>query len=148
MRLFVLAAFALTSLAACALSSAPAGPSRSSGPLGAEEISSVPVSTAYEAIQTLRPQWLRRRGAISLMDPNANYPTVIIDNIKRGELDVLKNTRAEVVTEIRYVNARDATTRYGTGFRGGAIEVTTLTTLRRDTTEIRQRRRSTGTLHR
>ncbi len=148
MRRFVLAAFALTSLAACARSSSPADPSRLSGPLGAEEISSVPVSTAYEAIQTLRPQWLRRRETLSLMDPNSGYPAVVVDNIQRGELDLLRNIRAEVVAEIRYLNARDATTRYGTGFRGGAIEVTTLPTPRRDTTEIRQQRRSTGAVHR
>ena len=125
MRRLIVATSALTSLAACAPSSAPAGPSRLSDPLGAEEISSVAVSTAYEAIQALRPQWLQRRGTFSLMDPNSGYPTVVVDDIQRGELDLLRNIRAEVVAEIRYVNARDATTRYGTGFSGGAIEVTT-----------------------
>ena len=142
MRRFVLAAFALTSLATCARSSAPAGPSRSSDSVGAEEISSVPVSTAYEAIQTFRPQWLRRRGAVSFADPDAGYPIVIINNMQRGELDLLRNILAEVVTEIRYVNGRDATFRYGIGFGGGAIEVTTLPAMRRDTTETLQRRRS------
>jgi hypothetical protein len=123
--------------ASCALSSTPAGSSRSSHRLGAEEISSVSYSTAYEAVQMLRPRWLLSRGLASLADPNPSYPVVIVDNVQRGELDLLRSIRAEVVAEIRYVNARDATTRYGTGFVGGAIEVTTLSTLPPDTTERR-----------
>ena len=80
--------------------------------------------------------------------PDANYPKVIINNMQRGELDLLRSIRAEVVADIRYVNARDATTRYGIGFRGGAIEVTTLPMPRRDTTETSQRYRSTAAVHR
>jgi len=62
--------------------------------------------TAWEAVQLLRPNWLRSRTS----------------TITRGP-DVLRSLRVENIDEMRYLNAQDATTRYGTGYLGGVIEV-------------------------
>jgi len=68
-------------------------------------------------------------------EPAASYAVVIVDNAQRGGLELLKGIRAAVVAEMRYLNARDATTLYGTGFLGGVITVTTLSKIEPDTSE-------------
>jgi hypothetical protein len=49
---------------------------------------------------------------------------VYMDNVRLGGVDVLRRIEPGQVQEIRYVNARDAMTRYGTGHGGGVIEAT------------------------
>jgi hypothetical protein len=73
---------------------------------------------AYTAIQRLRPQWLRSR--------SGSAPVVIMDGTRQQVgLSVLRNIRTSELQELRYISAADATTRYGTGFDGGAILLTT-----------------------
>ena len=43
----------------------------------------------------------------------------------RGGVEELRSIRAEHVVEIRYMSASEATTRFGTGYTGGLILVTT-----------------------
>ena len=48
-----------------------------------------------------------------------------MDNVRMGGVDFLLNIPLDRVTEIRYFDASDATTKWGTGVAGGAIEVIT-----------------------
>jgi hypothetical protein len=50
---------------------------------------------------------------------------VVVDGVARGELDELRGLNNDTLETIRYLSAPDATTKYGTGFPGGVIEVTT-----------------------
>jgi hypothetical protein len=50
---------------------------------------------------------------------------VYVDGVRRGGLDVLQSIGIEQVGELRFLDANDATTRYGTGHVYGAIEVRT-----------------------
>ncbi len=50
---------------------------------------------------------------------------VYLDGMRTGGVPVLRNIDANNVREIRYVPARDATTKYGTGHSQGVIEVRT-----------------------
>jgi hypothetical protein len=43
--------------------------------------------------------------------------------VRMGGLEELHSIRAADVESIRFINARDATTRWGTGHMGGVIEV-------------------------
>jgi hypothetical protein len=43
----------------------------------------------------------------------------------RGGLDVLEGLYVREIQEMRFLSASDATTRYGTGYPGGIIEVVT-----------------------
>ncbi len=70
---------------------------------------------ALQAIERLRPRWLRRRGS--------RQPTVVLAGAPGQNLDVLRTVRALDVREMRFMSAADATTRYGTGYDGGAIVV-------------------------
>jgi hypothetical protein len=53
-----------------------------------------------------------------------NLPRVVVDDVSYGSIENLANLSANAVREIRYLNAADATTRWGTGYPGGVILVT------------------------
>lgn len=94
----------------------------------AEDIQKAPpASTAYEVVRLLRPEFLYHRGVHSVnqpVDPSSGI-MVYVDGIQVGGVDQLKSIPADNVEEIRWVNARDATTKYGTNHDFGVIAVTT-----------------------
>lgn len=109
-------------LAGCA--SATGRSAGTSDVIGPEELNTVRVATAYEVVERLRPVFLRGRGQTTLAgDPQ--YPVVYVDGMRQGGPEALRRVPSQDVNMIRYVSARDATTRYGTGHSAGAIEVTT-----------------------
>ena len=81
-----------------------------------EDLASVPVDSAYDAIQRLRPRWLQRSGR--------GVPRVVIARTQRTTINELRRIRAEEVESLRFLRGRDATTLYGINFSGGAIVVT------------------------
>jgi hypothetical protein len=91
-----------------------------------EEVSALQVATAYEVVQILRPAFLRTRGAASISDPTPVPAVVYLDGFRHGNTpDALKTIDRISVREIEYLDSRQATTRFGTGHRGGAILVRT-----------------------
>jgi hypothetical protein len=81
------------------------------------------LTNAYEVVQRLRARWLVTRGRSSM---SSVAPVIVfVDNIQAGGVGALYDVAIERVTEIRYYNASDATSRWGTGYTGGAIEVIT-----------------------
>ncbi len=106
---------------ACASSGQPgqSRPRRDSNLITAEELSGLTVSSAYEAVRQLRPAWLQPRGRSPL-------PAVFRNNSRwGGDPSSLESIRIDSVSEMRFLSASDATTRYGTGFTGGVILVVT-----------------------
>lgn len=99
--------------------------SRSSrDPITIEEMQSVQsLTNGYELVQRFRPRWLRARGRSSM---SSSAPVVVfVDNVHLGAVESLYNIAVERISEIRYFDAADATSRWGTGFSGGVIEVVT-----------------------
>jgi len=117
----LIAMLGLAWLAACA--SGGSGPAGRRDVITYEQIQNVNVSTAMEVIERLRPEYVRGRGRTSFDGPDTQLPVVYVDGVRAGGVDALRNISAHDVREIRYVNATDATTRYGTGHTGGVIEV-------------------------
>ncbi len=72
--------------------------------------------TLMEAVERLRPQWLRPTGM------RREFPTVIMDG-QPYELDYLRNIQPENVEFLRFVNATDASFRWGGQHTSGVIEV-------------------------
>jgi hypothetical protein len=109
----------------------PKKPKRQPNVISLEEIEAVRDQTddAMGIIQRLRPQYLRARGATSLGNAAGGraipYARVVVDGMPRGELSVLTQIPAMTVKEIRYLGASEASVRFGTGYDGGAILVTT-----------------------
>ena len=73
--------------------------------------------SAWEAVERFNRRWLSpaRGGA---------YARVVIDGTDRRDLSILRRFSADGVESLRFLRSSDATTKYGTGFTGGAIEVT------------------------
>ena len=101
------------------------GPATSRRVLTAEEIRAVSATDAFEAVQRLRPEWLRRRGQVSIQDPSAGEVVIYLDGVRFGGPRSLEGLRAESIVHMEYLDASDATTRFGTGHGGGAILVRT-----------------------
>lgn len=114
-------------LSGCAASGTGSGARGPRNVLSHEEIATINVATAYDAVQQLRPEYLRTRGTISVQSPNPEYAVVYINGVRAGGLDALQRIRASDVQDMRYLSASEATTRYGTGHAGGVIEVRTRT---------------------
>ena len=97
---------------------------RGSGDITREELEATSVDDAMEAISLLRPQWLRTRPARTPSDP-VPVVGVVIDNMARATREDLAQLSIGQVERITFMNAADATIRFGTGYTGGAIVVTT-----------------------
>ncbi len=108
---------ALLAVTACGPSLQTKAPHRSQNLITEEEFKTTSAHNAYDAIKTLRPRMLRRRG---------DLPSVVYMNGARmGEIGLLYNINAETIKEVRYLSASEATVQYGTGHTGGAILITT-----------------------
>ena len=78
----------------------------------------------WDSVETLRARWLRpQRGGSFAAGPS--YARVVVDGTVRGELDELRRLSSENVETLRYLSAPAATIKYGTGYPGGVIEVST-----------------------
>ena len=117
-----IAAFGLTALVAGCASSGAGGEGRARRDpnlITAEELAEYTNLTCYEVVQRLRPRWLQTRGS-------EQNPVVYQDGNRIGSAEsVLAGMSANAVASLKYLNASDATTRYGTGHLAGAIEITT-----------------------
>lgn len=93
-------------------------------PITEAELTGTEISNAYEAVRLLRPRWLRPR-----MPTGAGHglPLVYAHNMPSGSIYELRLFPIAGIREIRYVNARDATTRWGMGHSNGVIELITST---------------------
>ena len=91
-----------------------------------EQIISAPDDTAYRLIERLRPRWLRARNQGTPANPAPWYARVFRDEIEWGDLNSLYGISYSEIERIEYINGRDATTRYGTGYGGGVIRVVTV----------------------
>ena len=75
-----------------------------------------------QAIQRLRPVWLRARG----QSLQGRTVMVFVDGAPRGDISELRGMQIINVLEVTYVGASEAGFRYGTlGGAGGVIEVKT-----------------------
>ncbi len=114
-------------LAACASAgsgggSGAAGPRRNPDVITAAEVADAHVQNAYDAVAQLRPGFLASQGGSTV----AHAIQVIVDNMPRGGVSVLRGINASEILEIRRISAAEATQRWGTGYSGGALVVKTL----------------------
>ena len=116
-------------LTACAASAGAGGTTasrRNPNRLTGEDLADPSISslTLFDAIQRLRPSWLRQRGATSITGGGDTLPQVMI-NESRSSIDVLRSLRPTDVSQAEYLSGADATTLYGTGYVNGLIKVVT-----------------------
>ncbi|MEO8580081.1 MAG: hypothetical protein ABI469_07525 [Gemmatimonadales bacterium] len=117
---------ALATVIGCAAAGGAPGeatPVRRGAILTADEIAAAhaDVTTAYDAVVRLRPNWLAARGP-------GEYAKVFLDGNKYGELDALRNIPGYQIASAHYYDATQSSARFGLqGGSAGAIDVTTKT---------------------
>lgn len=109
-------------LGGCATTSSSSGGSRNV--ISADELAEVEATNAFDAIQKLRPAFLRR-GRVNYDDDTVAHPIVYLDGLRLGGVDELRRIRKTELVRIEYLGGGDATLRYGTGHKGGALLLTT-----------------------
>ncbi len=120
-RIRLLSLLAIVVIAgACASSGGSSRPRRDRNLITTADLAELTgLSSALQAIQQLRPAWLRAR-------PRTGLPTVYRNNSRWGENPgALRNISIANVREIRFLSATDATIRWGTNVSGTVILITT-----------------------
>jgi len=78
--------------------------------------------TALDVVRQYNRRWLRETRGDGVAGPrNAR---VVIDEGVRRELDELTRIRADDVESMSFLSSNEATRKYGPGYEGGVIEVT------------------------
>jgi hypothetical protein len=88
-----------------------------------EEIAAAHVTSAYDAVERLRPLWLRSHGETSINTPGTQYANVYVDGQRYGDLSTLRNLLAGQIAEMRYYSGPEGATKFGLQNSGGVIEV-------------------------
>jgi hypothetical protein len=89
------------------------------------ELDAVGSLSTYDAVQRLRPVFLRDRGPTSLLSAGARTrPAVFIDMTEYGELESLRALPASHVQEVRFYPGSQATTKFGSTYGAGVVQVT------------------------
>ena len=78
---------------------------------------------AYDAVSSLRSNWLQARGSDSFRAPSIVW--VYFDSTKLGGVETLSAIPVTQVTYIEHFDGTDATVRYGVGHGAGVIFVST-----------------------
>lgn len=114
-------------LSAAAIACAPPSGTRSgreANVITRQELDASVARNAYDAVQNLRPTFLRSRG--TTFDPTVStQAAVYLDAQRYGDITALRSMVVDAIEEIRYLNPSAATSKYGTNHTAGAIEVTT-----------------------
>jgi hypothetical protein len=94
-----------------------------------DEIATVGVTNLYDAVQRLRPQWLRGGPVTSLRGSGSGLPVVVYqNNTPLGGLDALRQMQPGFATSLRFLDGPTASnTLPGLGSRtvAGAIVIVT-----------------------
>jgi hypothetical protein len=118
---------------ACASGGTSAGdtsPSTSRYVISEAELPTSGTETAYDAIQRLRPDFLRARPAQSYnLQPNggasgpAPAPALIVNGQRAGDISDLRQIAATSLKSVRYYTIEQAKRKFGMQYDGGAIEI-------------------------
>jgi hypothetical protein len=126
LRVLLTAAFASVVAASCATT--PSTTAQGAPAVGqhnvvtAEELARVGDLNLQEALQRVRPTFLRPRQAAATLTPSL---TVFLDGLQMMEgLDHLREIASKNVQEVRFLEPHQANARFGGSHSGGALVIT------------------------
>jgi len=90
-----------------------------------EELAKSTARNGLQAVQMLRPDWLRGRGATSIRETSPAQVVVYVNEQRLGGPEQLEGISVSAIKSLRHMSASEATNRWGTGHTGGVISVTT-----------------------
>jgi hypothetical protein len=115
---------AIAAVLGCASSGSKSGmPPTSRSLITNEEMASSRATTAYGAVEQMRPLWLRSHGQTSVNMPGSQYANVYINKQRYGDITSLRGIPVDQVLEIRYYTPAESVTRFGAENVSGVIEV-------------------------
>jgi ABC-type glycerol-3-phosphate transport system substrate-binding protein len=108
-----------------------ASPSSSRAVITLAELPTTGTETAYDAINRLRPEFLRPHPAQSyslqpstgVSSGNAPPPALIVNGQRAGEVADLRQVAATSLQSVRYYTIEQAKRKFGMQYEGGAIEI-------------------------
>jgi hypothetical protein len=112
-------------LIGCATGAAERGTRAQPNLITADEIAATNLSNALDIVQSLRPNWLRERGPVSIRNRQGSEVVIYVDGTRFGGMETLRQVRASSVASMQYLNSSEATFRFGTNHVGGAIVIHT-----------------------
>lgn len=115
--------FACVLAAACSASTGSGSPRSSASIITTEELQASGYADAHTVVQSLRPNWLRVRGASSMTTREA--VKVYLDGSLMGGTDHLRQISTQSISTLRYLDGLEATQRWGLDHGAGAIVVST-----------------------
>ena len=115
---------ATASVLGCATTGSKSGmPPTSRSLITNEEIARSRATTAYGAVEQMRPLWLRSHGQTSVNMVSSQYATVFVNKQRYVDITSLQSIPVDQVLEIRYYTPAESVTRFGADNVSGVIEV-------------------------
>jgi len=100
------------------------GSGSDSSTLTRTELANAGSVNALEAVQRLRPAFLRVRGPTSILNASARTrPVVFVDASEYGEIETLSSFPASRLEEIRFYSGSEAVTKFGSPYGAGVIQL-------------------------
>lgn len=93
--------------------------------ISSEELRGVSASNLFDAIRTLRPQWLSSRSPTMIRPQAEGSIVVYMDRVRYGELEMLRQIPPGDAESVRYYSPSEAEGQFGAGHLQGAIQVVT-----------------------
>lgn len=81
-------------------------------------------ATAYDVVESLRPMWFHKRGQQSILFDGDIQ--VYNGDARLGDRSVLHEIAATSIASLRFLDAKDATYRYGASHLHGVIVISTV----------------------
>jgi hypothetical protein len=95
----------------------------------ADELRDSRETSLYNAVQRMRPDWLRGRGPTSLSTGTSSQGSdainVYMDLQRLGSVEMLKSMSLTTATSLKFYSASEAQMRFGTGNPNGVIQIVT-----------------------
>jgi hypothetical protein len=115
------ASVAVAAMSGCASTGSGTAPARSSDVITQEELIAYVGDDLHLVIRRLRPQWTRPRTGRTMTQQID--VSLVVDGMRWHNLTRLREISVADVAEVRFLDALDATTRFGSDMAGGAIIV-------------------------
>ncbi len=115
-------AITLLATAAC-FHQAPLSEAQNPDVITETEIRGAHEASIYDVIAKLRPQYLRDRGQIELINGARDVATVFLNAQEYGPIAIMRNVPAADIEEVRYYSGIDAVTRFGRYYGTGVIQL-------------------------
>ena len=86
-----------------------------------DEIEASNASNVYDLVASLRGEYLKDRGTISIKTNTREKAVVFLNDQEYGIVETMRNIPKGRVSEVRYISGVDAVNRFGAQYGGGII---------------------------